>query len=371
MDHRFKFIGTRKMPVWSKPNITQYIGDIKFENLPKGISVEPYVSITDELDYGANPKIYEKVKQSAEDGNTGLFGICNKGITILAKEVIKTGEDTYQLTIPRNDISFGVLDGKQTYDIIHQVIQEYKASNSQIPDECVRVKILTGLEPEEARLIAEGLNTTMSVADYSFINNRGRFQWIKDAFAKQPYANKIAYEKNTTDKEIDVREIITLVHCLNITDYPLQRLSYIHPTQAYTSKSTVLKKHQKEIENFQKAANILPDILKLYNTICHDFDKKDTCDITAGKGLSKGITMAILSAFRVLIEEKNDKYQWIGGFDNVESIWEKAIDEMVDITKVFGADHNNNSQLIAKSNSYWHNLALSLSIVSNRTSIWK
>ena len=133
----------------------------------------------------------------------------------------------------------------------------------------------------------------------------------------------------------------------------------------------------------------------MYDTIRHDWpieDKKDGArtggkryvdnkskgkynfhfiDKKSDNRLSKGCAMAILSAFRVLIEEKNGKYQWVGGFDNVERIWKKAIPRIVKTTRREGENQKNNPQSMAKNDGFWDKLVIQLSMISDRTEIWE
>ena len=168
----------------------------------------------------------------------------NKGITILAEEVRLVDKDKrlYEVIV---DDELGIVDGAHTVKLIEEAQDEGRIP----PEQHVEVYIKTGIESSFVSDIAKGLNTGMQVKAQSIFNIDGVFDWLKDEIKDMPYAKLISW-KESDSGEYDVRDIISVLECFNVTDFPNE--SGKHPISAYEKWSVPLEKFGKDFkDNFR------------------------------------------------------------------------------------------------------------------------
>src|SRR5690349_20694796 len=142
----FKTLAARRIPDPIFPGSSRHIFLCACQDIPAG------------LPKGANPReqnidrgIYRDIMRSLlnEDCTPNTFHLKNKGITILAEEVIKSDDDE-SLKVRFSSDEQGIVDGAHTYDIIMRGqadMADLNATGESNPiSQFVKVEILTGLD---------------------------------------------------------------------------------------------------------------------------------------------------------------------------------------------------------------------------------
>lgn len=386
----FKTAIARRLPDPVFPNSSRHILLCAAQDVPIG------------LPKGANPReqnidrgIYRDVMHSLlnEEGTPNSFHLKNKGITILAEEVIKSdNEDVLQVRFVSDEQ--GIVDGGHTYDIIlrgQPQIADLNATGESIPiNQYVKVEILTGWTTTLVREIAGGLNTAVQVQRMSLADLGNEFDWIKDELKKANFLRYVAFKQNEVNA-FDARDIIRLLDLFNIAEFPNSGTEY--PIRAYTTKEGVLKHYLagdesvKYADNYKCLRPILNEILVLHDTISRY--GKDLYNKGGGKRggrlkfiesskskqafefpfigeeyesrLSGGALLPILGAFRAAVEAnpEDNTVSWVGGFENVLKLWEDAGKALMEATQETSEELGRNPNAIGKSKKHWaflHNL---------------
>ncbi len=205
----------------------------------------------------------------------GYFDLMNKGVTILAEAVriIDAKHHVLQVIVPPDDDHFGICDGAHTMALI----AEGNTSAAVHPDQHVWLTIMTGVPPDATSLVAQGLNTGIKVAPHSIYNLEGAFGWLKEEMDNLGFLSLIRWRES--DKaEYDVRELIGILECFNIFDFPNEDSR--HPIQAYEKYSIPLDHFHKDFAEYEQDISkskyhrlrpLLADALTLYDHIRHDF----------------------------------------------------------------------------------------------------
>tara|TARA_R110001599_G_scaffold150408_1_gene334409 strand:- start:181 stop:1254 length:1074 start_codon:yes stop_codon:yes gene_type:complete len=338
-----------------------------------------------------NRQVYKDVKASLEgkEALPGSFDLLNLGITIIAEDVQVVDKRTFDVLI---DDDYGIANGGHTTSLIYECQDEDSIAEGQH----VEVKIITGLDGGDNHTlrvdIARGQNTGISVQPRSIFELDGAFESIKKIIKDESWADEVGF-KESDKKEIDIRELISALELMNVTDFPLRDSR--HPISAYEKWSTPLKKFGDDFEENRNSPDkrkyaafepLLLETLTLYDHIRRDFLRvyNETIGGRAGnlrivekappnKGrfqfqyaklddhdqrLTKGAAYPILGAFRnfVVLNSETGLAEWQGGFDNVLSSWRKLAPELVAETKQSIRDIGNAPDSLGKNRNHWANL---------------
>lgn len=288
------------------------------------------------------------------------------------------------------DDALGIVDGAHTA----KLIEDAQTEEIIPPEQFVEVYIKTGVNSDLVADISKGLNTGMQVQMHSILNTDGVFDWLKAELQHQPYSTRISW-KESDNGEYDVRDIVGVLECFNIFDFPNEEPK--HPIAAYEKWSTPLESFGRDYEdNFKKnkgpAASkyfrmrpLLVQALFLHDVIRRDFyslhnetggraaklkivevasEKKGAFDFPfAGLPkekyrLTKGALFPILAAFRncVVFNEPSKTAEWLGGFNSVLALWQKLGLELVAETRSAVKEIGSHPDQIGKSRSHWANL---------------
>ena len=150
----FKTLAARRIP------------DPVFQGSHRHIFLCACGDIPEGLPKGANPReqnidrgVYRDIMRSLlnEECTPNTFHLKNKGITILAEDVIK-GENDDQLTVRFASPEQGIVDGGHTYEILLRGKSEIAALNAS-PEESpinqfVKIEVMTGIDNGLAAEIA-------------------------------------------------------------------------------------------------------------------------------------------------------------------------------------------------------------------------
>lgn len=321
------------------------------------------------------PNIRRSVYREVRDSlllTDGRFHLKHKGITLVAQSVEKKSDSVYLVNI---DDGQGVLDGGHTYTLITTEREKGTLPANQF----VKFEVITRAPAEWIAEMAGGLNTSVQVQDMSLDNLEGKFNWIKELVADEPYANAIAWRENE-DKDVDARDIISLLTCFNTTLFP-NSVSDTQPVVAYEKKSAALKLYEEKPDSYRKLAPIVKDILRLHDVVRSE--AKSLWNDEGGKfgalafvesrkkgfvlpfaggmtehRLMNGALYPILGAFRWMVDEdaKTSRTRWRGGFSAVRKLWQASALELLKMTKQASDELGRNPNAVGKSRNHWANL---------------
>jgi hypothetical protein len=385
--YRFEVSEARSVKHPTLPSIVKHTFLVPARLFPKDVPMG--ANLRDPV--GMNRQVYKDVKASLEgkEALPGTFDLLNLGITIIAEDIEVLDKRIFNVLI---DDDYGIANGGHTTQIIYECQEDDSIAEGQH----VEVKIITGLEGGENHSlrvdIARGQNTGISVQPRSIFELDGAFDSLKEIVKDQDWADDIGF-KESDKKEIDVRELISVLELMNVTDFPVRDSK--HPIAAYEKWSTPLTKFGEDYKEHQKTGNprkfaafepLLIDTLVLYDHIRREFLKvyNETVKGRAGnlrivekappsKGrykfryaklddhdqrLTKGAAYPILGAFRNFVSINSDTgtAEWVGGFDNVLSSWRNLAPELVSETRQAINDIGNAPDSLGKNRNHWANL---------------
>jgi hypothetical protein len=365
----------------TKPEMYILIADVK--DVPNNIPLE-----TNPRYQNLDTKVAKKIKESLLSPTEHNFYLLNRGLLLSAGSISYDNINSC-VTIDFDDTNVhGDVDGGHTY----RVILENRAAlapNSQF----VKIEVLTGVEDFFEQLAA-ARNTSLQVKDTSIGDLERRFELVKTAIQKEPYANNINYKENG-QKDIDIQDMLALFFMFNLERFPNGSSSY--PIAAYAAKRSCLqdylenhKKGEKngQIDNpYYKMMGVMPDIIRLFDDIevhIPEFYKGESGSnkrygsvigvAMAKKGKSfeskylktpmdyatpNGFLYPMLGAFRALLEEKNGVYVWKKNpFLVLNEIGPTLANNVVDLSRQLG----NNPNATGKSPNLWNQLYVNVLI---------
>lgn len=385
--YRFEVSEARSVKHPTLPNIVKHTLLVPAHLFPKDVPAG--ANLRDPV--GMNRQVYKDVKASLEgkEALPGTFDLLNLGITIIAEDIEVIDKRIFNVMI---DDDYGIANGGHTTQIIYDCQEDDSIGEGQH----VEVKIITGLEGGENHTlrvdIARGQNTGISVQPRSIFELDGAFESLKEIVKDQDWAGDIGF-KESDKKDIDVRELVSLLELMNVTDFPIRDTK--HPISAYEKWSTPLKKFGDDYEGnrddlskrkYAAFEPLLLDALVLYDHIRRDFLRvyNETVGGRAGnlrivekappsKGryqfryaklddhdqrLTKGAAFPILGAFRnfVAVDPETGTAEWLGGFENVLASWGELAPELVSETKQAIRDIGNAPDSLGKNRNHWANL---------------
>ncbi len=221
-----------------------------------------------------NPRAQDLTSRVAKEISSGLtensdnFFLLNRGLTVVAKDVVYDAKtETLNLSMPDSP-HYGVLDGGHSMRVIQETITANGEDKSYL-DAFVKLEILTNLNDDLIASISQARNTSIQVKAYSLANLQHHFDWIKDALSAEKFAGKIAYREN---EDWDVYPInIMEILALSTAFHPsfAQSENENPPVMSYSSRARCLEMFQNpEMEaGYLSIKPVLGDILKLYDFI--------------------------------------------------------------------------------------------------------
>jgi hypothetical protein len=340
---------------------------------------------------GANPRQQPKIKSRVarlirqsllnEDTVPDAFHLAHLGITVVATDFQKVEhrEDAFRLRFAldsSDEPQDGIVNGLHTLSVIESLLD----TGADIsPNQYVTFTVITGIPTEDRALvvpfIAKGRNTVLQVKEESIDNLMGRFETLKGAIERYPYAGKIGWEESA-DTDYDVLDVLAIMTALNPVLYPNEGNGsgdVTHPIIAADHQRACLKRFEEKEkgESYNHLAPLLPEMLHLFDLIRSDArdryndagkgkrggrlrvmnSQKDRRSgkaiedalsfpfIRTGKNsfgrlgtyqLTNSATFAILGAFRSFVVPGPDgKFEWRGGFEAVERAWRTLGAELV------------------------------------------
>lgn len=387
------------------------------EEIPRNLPIDQSNVRTQNVQRKVYKEVAKHLLNDNDEGTKNTFHLKNKGITILAEQVVRHADDeTFEIVFSSD--SQGIVDGGHTYKIICDNQDEIRERNEQTQSDetltenereeqvirqFVKVEVLTSLTTDLTTEIARGLNTAVQVQEQTLANHAGKFEWIKKEIEGEPYEEDIAFRENVS-AAYDVMDVLAILELFNIFDYPNDGSSKT-PTRAYTSQFNVLasflkqEKSETSVASLERLRPIMKDILRLHDIVSsqardkwnagsskkskrsgghlafihgkEDAHKKGRRTRTESqqfdfpfigtKGkfrLYKGALFPILGAFRwmVVVDEHTGNARWRGSFEDVLAIWDKLALKLLEATRETSDELGRNTDAIGKSSNHWKNL---------------
>jgi len=298
----------------------------------------------------------------------------NLGITILSPEVGFDNKTNEVVIVFSDKTKHGIANGGHTFSAVREVLRT-ESVNAEVKVEC----IVGDLSTDDRVSIVDGRNRSRAAQAYSLENLRESYKPIEQTLTNPYYKDRIAYSEFEIDqegkrKDISIREILSYIYCLDAFD------RNIHPIQAYSSKGAVVdfyigkdEKGKERNITFDRAKKILPDILRLRDTIYRDlpqsyndvggkFGGLDTMGVSKYKephplrfledvtefNYPDGFIYPILAGFRKYIDHRGEWSWKEAPFD----VWEKKKCDVASAIKdAVGAFQNANK--MGKAGATW------------------
>ncbi len=368
-----------------KPEMFEIICDVK--NVPDNFPMD-----TNPRKQSLKTDVAKAIVSSlVETKDQRNFYLLNRGMLLSVKEC-SYDNSTGEVVLSFEDTAVhGNIDGGHTYEII----KNYR-NRLNYGDQYVKIEVLKGVE-DFFEDLAKARNYSVKVKDKSMEELEGHFDIIKDALANEPYINDISYKENDI-KRIDILDILTLLNMFNIKRYPTTQISSF-PITSYSSKGTCLNYYVEEIQQckdkikenpYYKLSNIMPDIIRLYDTIEKNMGKYYKGDSASTKkygsvtGVSgelggqgytakfsgdkmdydspNGFLYPIIGAFRALVFEINGMYAWKADpFEVLDKVANNLVTNTVNVSR----EKSNNPNATGKSPSLWQTLFITVMMFSN------
>lgn len=359
-----------------------YYAVVRTSDLPD-LSGWRKINVRDPKLTGAVPKA---IRGSLHD-NPDMFVFMNRGITLSVDSVSFDNKRSTVTMMLRDPNLHGLLDGGHTYNIVAE-----ENPNLEFP-QFIKLEFIEGFDAENITQVVEARNTSNQVKDESLMNLAGSFDPLKKALETARYAGRIAWAECETDKEIDCREIISILTVFDKASFSEKT----HPTIAYSSKAACLKHFKQHYKDFEKIYPLAQEVLELFDHIYwklpdrYNKARGETGDVSGGKfGRLTGVTSLnnskknnkrrkpvqlsysgkksdyiipagflypILAAFRALLEQEDNRYVWGKGLNPRELFDGELGIRLADTLGNYALEAQNPSKT-GKSATVWQNCYL-------------
>ncbi|GEM_PF-716146 len=240
-----------------------------------------FVRVTDiplELDsfLQVNPRVPNRNDKGVLSGpvTTGILrtlrdspremAIKNQGIYILVESCefrrLEGGGGVLTLTLADSKLH-GIVNGGHTYAAIREAVDNAASNESQALKEAyVQLHILQGIDANQVPEIAEGLNRSKQVDEWSLFNLDHKFEQIKKVLKGKPGHDAIAYNQGG-DGDIYVSEVVVMLEAFNRERFNEKN----HPSRLYRRSSMALQYFKADSEGKNPTADLL--VTKAYDIL--------------------------------------------------------------------------------------------------------
>ena len=335
---KFPVISFRKIPSpYDDKGTKTYIAIANVKDLPASLDNWREINVRHA---NLNSGVAKKIEGTLKD-NPSSFFFRNRGITVMSEKVSFNNENNIVEIEMMDKQRNGLLDGGHTFKTIMNFIEYLSEKEKSDIDAYVKIEILEGFEANEDIVgIIEARNTSTQVKEQGLQELRKQFEEIKKVLNGKSYAEQIAYKEyellaDGSKKTLDIKDILSYLICFDVEKFDKDQ----HPLKAYSTKAEVVKHCTGENhERILKYVSLLPKILELRDIIY--LDLPEAYNSTGGKfGALTGVTeitnkprmkkiampftekesryripsgfiYPVLSAFRNLVEVKDEKCIW-------------------------------------------------------------
>ena len=356
------------------------------------------------------------IRASLLDDQTPYFHLWNRGILISAAKVTFDNRKNLAELFLDDEQIHGNIDGGHTLKIILECQEKVKKQElEEMPNQCVEVEVITGLDSPEG--LAEARNTSVAVDLKSMEELRKSFHVLKSVLQDcvlengTKFLDRIEFRQNqmraakkaaasakgtVPENWIDVREVISILNMFNQKMYPNMELQGAQPIQSFSGKEVGLKKFLQGCLDrtadedecriardklLQQMAPIIPDIFKLWDYIeCRFTEATSQINKRYGsrkysKGVNsramlsneslkyvvpKGIMYPLVGSFRALVRvDEMGEYYWAV---NPFQAWEDMKASLATYVMDTSEELANNPANVGRSSNLWSNLFTTLSL---------
>jgi hypothetical protein len=363
----------RKLQDPTTPDVTRTVGYCSFEHLPFTIPMDP--NPRKPTPKSMKSGLAKDIRETALEAR-GLFHLVNGGIFILGNSVDynnSKGLLTFDLD---PELGQGLYNGGHTLKLIEELVRNgfQQDAKSELRQFC-NFEIQVNVPKAHLASIAEGRNSTVALHEKTLADYNAEFQWIKEALAAKPYADKIGYVENH-DKSEDIEKVICRLTAVNALMFSKDS----HPIVAYTSKKRCLELLGDNTDKFKALAPIIGDVLELYEHLiakAKDYYTKlvpngkflqmeggvtklkrtvDTLPLTGAQveyRVADGWLIPMLAAFRALIQVDDGKARWM--VDQNE-VYKRVGGRLIRIVYETGGLLGNNPNAVGKNENVYRQL---------------
>lgn len=393
------------MTIFRIPVLQDFVRTLKDPTeVPSRRTVYALIRLSDVPDFPLNPDprmpkikgtMFRTISESAKS-NDGKFHSKNRGITLCVKTVdYDNRKAELLLDIPedKSDGLYGIIDGGHTHAAIRAAVRDLQRESSSetevLPEQYVRLEIMVGIEESLAE-IARARNYSIPLKEWGLEAYQNKFNWLLESLGI--YSEFIRIKENE-DQPVPIMEVIQILCAINPKLYSGDK----SPADAYKNIGKCLDYFVAERDpyEFKKFAPVCRDILRLYDRICYSWDDKyNAPDETGQRGrmgsrvenekrkrdrdrlltfyflneknlfgepqkkqglpVEKGFAIPVISAFRILLEEKLDgNYGWIEDpFDFFAEHGSKLVRSVMDASR----DANSDAQRVGRDRNVYNAL---------------
>lgn len=305
---------------------------VRGSQLPRGMKYGPNARYAD---LSARParEMLETLESEPES-----FVLKNNGIMVVA-DAIRVAGDGVEIWCnepePDDDSpGHGVLNGGHTYRVLEHAFDSAGGRFDGLADRVtVLMTVAIGIPEDEIWRISRARNTSEKVPLHALRELAGDWSVLKK-YLPIDVRPLVAVKPNDTeapDAEYDMTDLVRRIALVNNELFPAQ--DGVHPTQAYTSIGTLVKKFRQE--KFLNVARLLPDVLRLEQFVVMHWEKlngrgQGKIAITQASGcsaehqtlltgyrakltLAAPFVLPIIAAFRVFIQNGD----WVEPLDDL------------------------------------------------------
>jgi len=195
--------------------------------------------------------ILQTLREAPED-----MALKNQGIYLLVDscDFKKLSGGEGELTVKlSNDELHGLVNGGHTYAAIREAIETAEEMEVDLLKKAfVQLHILQGIQSEQVADIAEGLNRSKQVDDWSLFNLRGKFEEIQKVMRGKLGHDAIAYHQGE-DGELYISDVVVILEAFNCQRFSDRK----HPARLYRRSSLALKYFKADSDGEPAPADLL------------------------------------------------------------------------------------------------------------------
>lgn len=320
----------------------------------------------------------------------------NRGILVVGESVKvlrENGVTWVEVAVPdKPNVKYGLADGGTTFKVIKKAVLNQKNEIAAL--QCVTIEVVTGLSNEEVSELVRARNTHSQVSAISMIDQRGGWNFIKNALIGTGYDNLI-YVQNDKAHDFSVVDLTTMLIMINPYVKPSgykKSSEIVHGKNVYGQTVNNLRLFETYEESFHKFTNILPQVLQLFDHIGISLGSlynkgykgkvkaggtklfqegtpwdtdvspflgkesrlaKSDDDDNGGFFPVKCLWLACFGAFRGMVVEKNGMFAWSMPYKDVVKCFDSTAHRIVAKVRDICGGHPDPDKAARHTNSFW------------------
>lgn len=313
------------------------------------------------------------------------FHLLNRGVRVLAENARKLtqqkdGVEGIEFIINAN-VKQGVLDGGHTLSLFEDGTRD--------EDRFALFIVTVGVPAEVTSAeMAEGLNSGVTVEDWTIASQAGDFEKIRSAMAMMKNQKKVTFDSlvewkkdEKPDAELDPRDVIALIHPFVSETYPHEILdgkTDRRIIKSYEKRSAVIVEFRSNRAQYEALIPIMKELFVLADTISSTakrlynspgnrkggalriIDNGKTffpfLGIEGESSLPAAVLFPIYAAFRIFVTKNaSGDVAWDREFAEIKNFWE-AIGERLIVLLAEKADKQPSLNALGKDDEVWNDV---------------